>query len=548
MTATAVAFVGGEGFGVGLAVLAAFAGVAALGIQSRRAARARRELEARLAAKQAELTELEERAEELYQAFSHEMRGPVNGVLGLSRMLRNGELGVREKFLLSALHRCAEHLRTTVEDLAALPVFRKGSLDARSDVFALSELVSTTLSAADLTGEKVRIGNWTGPRPTLKGDSGKLGLILAHLIGNALHHGVPPGAIIDVAVVDGGEGKCGVTLAVRNTGPDLSQDELDALFVRYEQGDYGKLSRVGGSGFGLYACRRYAEAMGGTVRATSFGGTTEMRVSVTFDKTAEVVKAPEKPVQSRGRVLVIEDEDYNRMVLGNLLGEAGYSVDWAADGKTALSLASQGRYDLVLTDWMLPDMDGAELTRRLLDICPAPKPPVFAVTAYSGPKKEVEARAVGMSGLFSKPLTLEKLAVALRHLEAPGKPDEMPTDQRSAGEVTVEMLARLGPLERVGPDFIQRLEREWASVEKTLHSDPQAAAAVAHRMISAALVVNARTLCELLRTLEVALTDHAGQDGDTIFEQCAAELRRVVVIVSGALKTRATFSEVPRSS
>lgn len=524
-----------EGGGIVTILSAAlFVLAATCAAQAWRTRRVRRELERQLQQKQQELADVKKRQADLYVAISHQLRNPINGVLGLTRILRGANLGSREVFLLGTLHRCAEHLRTTIEDLAALPAFHGGALEVRSESFDLADLVNSTLSAADLRGDRARLGAWTGPRPRLKGDAGKLGLILANFLGIALRHGKPPAASVDVTVVELEQDRCGVTLAVRHSGPDLPPAELEGLFERFGRAEYGNLARVDGTGVGLYASRRYAESLGGTVRASSFGGETELAVSVALEKSTEnpagTAAAP------KGRVLVVEDEDYNRLVLGNLLSEIGYEVDWAPDGKSALSQAGDRHFDLVLTDWMLPDMEGGELSRQLLALSVEPKPLVLAVTAYFGPEKEAEARDAGMAGLITKPLTVEKLGAALRKVPTPPLPiGPAPAASADGDELSLEQLGRIGGGRNVVPEFRQRLAAEWLEVESLLPSDPAKAAVIAHRLISAGLVINARALCENLHALEKLLRTHADhQEVSRVRGLCAAEIERVCRFLDAA--------------
>jgi CheY-like chemotaxis protein len=381
------------------------------------------------------------------------------------------------------------------------------------------------------------------------GDHGKFCQILTNYFSNALKYGVPPSASIDVYVLNEGLQRCRVTVAVKNTGPDIPAHEQATLFETFTRGEYAKRGRIGGSGLGLSICKKFAETMGGSVGVTSSGGLTVFQVTIPFEIAQSHRSAEGDAVVTRSlnaRALAIEDEDYNRLVLGNILAKLGYKVDWACDGKTALQLAQQNGYDLILTDLMLPDTDGGTLTREILKHCEEPKPPIFAVTAYSTKEKEDECLQAGMAGFISKPITVEKLEASIQGWASRHRTSAKPFVEQSAptANITVTQLGRLGPLEVILPDFMRKIESEWTSIDRMLEDrECTPAANAAHKLVSAMLLVEADVLSDQLRLLESRLRDGALESEiEKVRSICRDEVANVGQALKAALARHQRFN------
>ena len=537
----------------GITLFALAGGLAFYGavkLRTRQITARNRELEAKIIERTQELARANAAKSEFLAAMSHEIRNPMNGVIGIVKILQEAKLGAREKYYLTTLHRCAEQLRTTVDDVLDFSKIEAGKMTLHLDSFDLVESINATISAVDLTGDRLELTSWAGQRPVVTGDQGKFMQILTNYFTNSLKYGVPPAATIDVFVLSEGPQRCRVTVAVKNAGPDIPPNELPTLFDSFTRGEFAKRGRIGGSGLGLSICKKFAEAMGGSVGVTSSGGVTVFQITIPFEIANLRSKATGEastPRQLHARALAIEDEDYNRLVLGSILQKLGYRVDWACDGKTALQLAQQNGYDLVLTDLMLPDTDGGTLTKDLLALCEEPKPPVFAVTAYSTKEKEDECLRAGMAGFISKPITVEKLEAALQKW-ADGRPSlaKAMVEQEEVGTpISVQQLAKLGPLEAILPDFAKKIQDEWAQIDRMLEDrECTPAANAAHKLVSAMLLVEADVASDQLRLLESRLRDGALESEiEKVRSICREEIAAVAKSLLSVLKRRQRINE-----
>lgn len=436
--------------------------------------------------------------EEFLASISHEIRNPLNGVVGICAMLADREVGPREKILVRTLGGCADQLRSMLDDILDFSRIERGQVTLTNVDFEAGALVEEAARAMDpgLTACSLLLPEQAA---WLHGDSGKLRQIICNLISNALKYGVPSEAGVEMRLTPAGAGRTRLRLAVRNTGPTIPPEELLRLFESFQRG--ANTGNIPGSGLGLAVCRRLAQAMGGRITAASHEGTTEFALELTL-VNAQPPARPAGLPDTVSRALAIEDEEYNRIALGHVLRSLGYTVDWAVDGASALKFASTQQYDLVLTDWRLPDIEGGELCRRLVRVLPRPTPPIVAVTAYSTNEKLEEAKAAGMTGFVTKPVTKEKLERVIRGLSEGLRPKRSLDTQNQIA--AAHPHASLGDIAPSSEQLSAAIARKWREVAAmaSLH-DPRAASE-AHTLRGHLLQAGEETAAEQVSLLEDA--------------------------------------------
>ena len=295
-----------------------------------------------------------------------------------------------------------------------------------------------------------------------------------------------------------------------SSGPTIAKDTLDQFFESFTRGADAMERNIHGTGLGLAICKRYAQAMGGEVGAVSTNGETTFYLNIPFAKASEAAPVPEvaSPVSALpAKALAIEDEDYNRIVLGSILTKMNYTVDWATTGAEALQLARENGYDIILTDYRLPDTNGVDLAREILRLCPDPKPAVFAVTAYSTKERRDECLNAGMAGFISKPITLEKLRSTL-------------TNWGDKQLTTISLESTRRPLPKQPPAAI---ESGWIELKRAALIDTVRAAELAHRLNNVCRAFNYLDLAEQLELLEGAL--ERGEPAAPFLQACERLLR-----------------------
>ena len=495
--------------GAGLGLLAVVTAVWMLvRWRTRRLSRQARQLQRLVDEKTMALGEALQAREFFFSSVSHEIRNPLNGVVGLCDMLNESSVGARERLLVKTLKSCSDQLRHILDDVLDFSRIDRGEMEFHPETFDLVSAVEGAARAVDPTLERVQL--LVADSVWVEGDVGKLRQVVTNLVSNALKYGQPPMAQVEVNhTVE--NGYIVLQVKVSNSGPDLSVGEQASLFQGFQRGESAKRRRLPGEGLGLALSQRIMRAMQGNLTVQSRDGLTSFSLSVTLRPGTPATEsgAAQLPAHS-SKALAIEDEHYNRLVLGHLLGQMGYRVDWAVDGASALAAVKTGNYDLILTDFMLPDMDGVALTKALLAVIAVPPPPVVMVTAYSTREKQEAAYAAGASGFVTKPVTLKKLQAALLGLgfglrgrrsldvvRAPGRFDFVVFHRMNEGRVALGQFAAA-----FEADFRALLD---------LVNEPDALRKAAHALRGRALVIHATALAEQLGALE-AVAANADRD------------------------------------
>jgi signal transduction histidine kinase/CheY-like chemotaxis protein len=455
----------------------------------------------------ADLKRAQAAREEFFSSLSHEIRNPLNGVVGLCSILAEappGSIGPREKRIVSTLQGCAGQLRSMLDDVLDFSRIDRGDIQLSTETFDLGAAVEGAVRSVDVDLANAELLLPTDP-VWVSGDCGKLRQIVTNLASNGLKYGLPPQIRLTLAAQVTRDGKLSVQIAVSNTGATIPEKDLANIFKGFARGEDAIRRRIPGHGLGLAVSRRMAEAMGGSLTVQSHEGLTIFTLAVLLaisDAPFEVPATVHKPRLSKA--LAIEDEPYNRTVLGHILSQLGYEVDWAVDGASAMERIRSEHYDLVLTDYLLPDTTGAELAGSILMEAPNPKPPVIAVTAYSTLEKIAELKAAGVSQIVTKPVSLEKLRTAILALSNP-------TGRRSLDVAPARVACNFLPLLSASgsPDalatYADDLLQSWGlTVELAEVEGPESAKAV-HAFLSRVLVVEAREAAALISQLESAV-------------------------------------------
>jgi signal transduction histidine kinase/ActR/RegA family two-component response regulator len=355
--------------------------------------------------------------------FAHEVRTPLTGILAISSLLATSDLGERERRWVDTIRVGAEHLAA----LASLFVdaARRGnsSLTIRHDFFDLRALVRAT--GDSLTGRAVakglqsRIDISESMPAFVTGDSVRLRAALENLIDNAVKFTSKGEVALSVAVTSGSQDKLGVVFVVSDSGIGLSLAEIKRLFKPFSQANVSIASRFGGAGLGLSSVKQLARAMGGDITAAQRpGGGATFTLTVMLkradDSKAELSdsREPLQPTAQALRILSIEDNPFGRVVLNAILTELGHRAEFIGRGEDALERMTQGDFDAVLMDMVLPGIDGVETIRRLRALA-VPQGRVAIIGVSGRPEDEQAARAAGADAFLVKPVNPRALAMAL---------------------------------------------------------------------------------------------------------------------------------------
>jgi len=339
--------------------------------------------------------ELDDKAESLKRAseaktrflanMTHEFRTPLNSILSLANLLLDqvdGELLSEQARQVSYIRKSAEDLSTLVNDLLDLAKIEAGKVDVRPAPFEVAELFGGLKGVLrPLLSSNSVVLRFDDPRdvPTLHTDEGKVSIILRNFISNALKY-TEKGEVRVRATHDVDANT--VSFSVSDTGIGIAAEDLSRIFEEFEQVAGTHQKRVKGTGLGLPLSRRLAELLGGTVTVESVVGVgstfaavipvryDELLLDQPLDYTPIASFAPE-PVDSASaspaRILVVDDDEISRYVLGERLGKAGYALEMAEDGAEGLRKARASSFDAVFLDLTMPIMSGEEMLTALAD-------------------------------------------------------------------------------------------------------------------------------------------------------------------------------------
>jgi signal transduction histidine kinase/DNA-binding response OmpR family regulator/ligand-binding sensor domain-containing protein len=382
-----------------------------------------------------ELRKVDRLKDQFLANTSHELRTPLNGIIGLAESLVDGATGrLPEKTVknLQMIASSGKRLSNLVNDILDFSRLRSDdlSLDKRPvDLFAAVDVVTTLLQPLRKDTSIEMKNEVDRELPLLYADENRLQQILYNILGNAIkftHEGH-----IRVFAEQNGDF---IEVSVEDTGIGIPEADFDRVFRSFEQVDGSTERRYEGTGLGLSVTRKLVELHGGKIRLKSKVGvgstfTFSLPVSdadrstvepaMTPDHISEVGPALETIPDSTQtdiilpkdahRILIVDDEPVNRTVLENHLLTAGYASVQAKDGKTALQMLAEEKFDMVLLDIMMPGMSGYEVCREIRKHKPAIQLPVIMLTAKNRVNDLVEGFLVGANDYIAKPFSKDEL-------------------------------------------------------------------------------------------------------------------------------------------
>ena len=393
--------------------------------------------------------------------ISHDLRTPLNGIVGLSRILLDTELTAEQEKYLKTIHVSAVTLGNIFNDIIDMDKMerRKVQLDNQPVDFTsfLADLENLSALQAQQKGLRFNLEP-TLPLPhQVITDGTRLRQILWNLISNAVKFTQQGQVTVRVRYDEGDM----LHFEVEDSGIGIPQDELDKIFAMYYQvKDSHGGKPATGTGIGLAVSRRLAKNMGGDITVTSEQGkgstfTLTIHAPSVAEEVDDAFDEDDMPLPALN-VLLVEDIELNVIVARSVLEKLGNSVDVAMTGKAALEMFKPGEYDLVLLDIQLPDMTGLDISRELTKRYPREDlPPLVALTANVLKDKQEYLNA-GMDDVLSKPLSVPALTAMIKKFWDTQDDEEstVTTEENSKSEALLDIPMLEQYLELVGPKLI----------------------------------------------------------------------------------------------
>lgn len=384
--------------------------------------RYRREKEVELVAERKRAESAAKAKEDFLSMMSHEIRTPMNAVIGMTHLLIEDHPKPEQEENLKILQLSAENLLSLVNDILDFNKIEAGKIILEETEYDLEELLLNIKSSfhKQAAQQQLKLRTFLDPAIPRKliGDPVRLSQVLYNLVSNAIKFTEKGSVTVSIKSLEQDDSSVTLKFSVLDTGIGISQENMDSIFESFVQANSGITRKFGGSGLGLSIVKRLLELMDSQIMVKSeqgHGSDFYFIIHIPISTLSEANKSALKPIESPDleglRVLIVEDNAVNQMVIRKFLRKWNAHMDSATNGVEALKKMEISEFDLVLMDLQMPEMDGYTTTKKIRSIRRGNMPtiPIIALTASVQLDSKHRVFEVGMNDFVSKPFDPEDL-------------------------------------------------------------------------------------------------------------------------------------------
>ena len=465
-------------------------------------------------------------AKEIFLAnMSHEIRTPMNAIIGMGRQLHRTSLDDQQEFYLETINKAAEHLLVLINDILDISKIEAGKLNLEYIGFRPDEVIDHCMQVmehkAEEKGLKLLKENSPEKSTIFIGDPYRLTQILLNLLSNAIKFTEAGKVTISCLMQPVIHNRQLIFISVKDTGIGMDGEFLSSIFRKFTQEEQSTARKYGGTGLGMSISKQLTELMNGEIEVSSKKGEgTTITLTIPFtvgtekDIPATKGKVTDSSILKEKKILLVEDNEMNRLVATTLLENYGVTITEVHNGAEAVRALKTAYYDLVLMDVQMPVLNGLDATRVIRQEVNQ-FVPIIALTANAIKGEAEKCLKAGMNDYISKPFEEEELINAIARWLGEG-PESFTPHQTSAMEnkpaVPLYDLKKLESIAQNNQSFILKMvtlfsrqapsdvhEIEMAFEKK----DYQTVRAVAHRMKPSIDNMGIVSLHGLIREIEL---------------------------------------------
>ncbi|MBT6029012.1 MAG: PAS domain S-box protein [Crocinitomicaceae bacterium] len=358
--------------------------------------------------------------EEFLARMSHEMRTPLNGIVGLNYLLRDTSLDETQLKYIDSIKKSSDHLLNIINDILDFSKLEAGKLEVDSIPFNIETILDQTKSALLYSAESKGVyfdikvdGNMA---ECYLGDPFRLYQVILNLCTNAIKFTEDGGLLVEISVAKESKASQLIVIDFTDTGIGIAENKIVDLFKSFSQTDIGTARKYGGTGLGLSIARQLAEAMGGSLEllkskidaGSTFRLSMNLPVYIEVEREKKAIVELDFDFEEGIKILLVDDNEMNRMMARAILERKKFLVDEAVDGKEAIVQLKDNEYAVVLMDIMMPEMDGLEATSVIRNELKL-EVPIIALTANAIKGDGQKCLDAGMQGYLSKPYSPNQL-------------------------------------------------------------------------------------------------------------------------------------------